>query len=265
MSFATDMVKSLGIPLGKQMRSAVVAGHYCLAPELTELSSEQETEESCFAYGVEIVRDTQAVGGHSRLILWINDIEIDAEQRAAIKQIYNLPENYRRILDRAGLTRADVQVLFESAMRNKASMRLRQLVNRKPQLFRKVPSDQEGLVRCIDTQFCSMDTSGSNAYVIDSPDGSPLVVKEGPNPKCNLILATLFHRVVTDHAPDVIVNVFNSIYVNRIALGVHVSRQLYDSTVPMANLFVSGSKIVDCNFAGPSPSGEPDEAKYAYA
>jgi hypothetical protein len=255
MGAATDIVNSIGVSFDATTRMAVVAGHYCLSPELASLSHDQETEASCFAHGVDIVRNVQQAGGYVRVVLWINDIGIDAAERARIKQDYQLPENYRQIIDEAGLTQADVQVLFESAMRNKASTTLQQLAARKPHLFRKLPSTHEGLVRCIDTDFCSIDVQGRDAYVIDGPNGVPLVVKEGPNPKCNLILATLFNRIMKDHQPDAIVNVFNAIYVNRIALGVHVSRRIYDCAVPMANLFVDGTEIVDGTMAG---SAQPE-------
>lgn len=229
--------------IGASSRVAILAGHYCLSPELAALSSDQETEEACFACGAEIARKAQDQGAHAKLVLWINDIGIDADERARIKQDYRLPDNYQRILGDAGLNHGDVQVLFESASRNKASTALRQLAARQPHLFRKVPSTQQGLVRCIDT-VCMMDAEGRDAYVITGPGGADLVVKEGPNPKCNLILATLFNRICADHRPGAIINVFNGIYINRIALGVHVARTLYGLAVPMVNLFCYETEII---------------------
>jgi hypothetical protein len=258
----SDIARAIQVSLGPSARTAVLAGHYCLSPELASLSSDQETEEACFACGAEIVRKALDEGGYSKLVLWINDIGIDTEERARIKQDYQLPDNYQRILVEAGLVRDDLQVLFESASRNKASTALRQLAARKPHLFRKVPSTQQGLVRCIDNAFCSVDTGERDAYVITGPAGNDLVVKEGPNPKCNLILATLYNRICTDHRPDTVINIFNSIYVNRIALGIHVARSLYDNAVPMINLFCYDTEIIPDSYADDAPCGER-EAEFA--
>lgn len=257
MCTATNLVKSSGVSLDGPCRTLVVAGHYCLNPDLEDLSSDQETEEASFAHGAEVVRDALDEGGYSKLILWVNDIGITAEERARIKMDYSIPDNYRQVLHRTGLGPEHVEVRFEGAMRNRASTALRQMAARKPHLFRKVPSSQQGLVRCIDA--CSIDTQERDAYVIDGPNSAPLVVKEGPNPKCNLILATLFNRITSDHKPDAIINIFNNIYINRIALGIHVNTVLFDSTVRMVNLFCDGEDILEG--AGPSwPTSEPAHA-----
>ncbi len=206
---------------------AVIAGHYCVAPELEDLSHEGDAEVMSFRKGAEIHRDLVARGVASQLCLWVNDIGIGPDERAAMKASYQPPANYLEIAATHGLAAGDVTVLFESTARNKASTWLRKIAKDRPELFRQNASSDTHLVRCVDGVMCGIGDD-KMAYVLDGPDGESLVVKDGPNPKCNLILATLFQMLQRKSNCQGIVNVFNDIYVNRIRLGLHVYRKVYD-------------------------------------
>jgi hypothetical protein len=135
--------------------------------------------------------------------------------------------------------------MFESTMRNKASTLLRKIYKRRPQLFERVSASSEGLVRCVQSTVCEMETSTTNtAYVVSGPDAEKLVVKEGPNPKCNLILATLFNELRQLFAPKLQINVFNNVYRYRLQLGIHVSRKVLENTTPFLNVFCDGDDVL---------------------
>lgn len=160
-----------------------------------------------------------------------------------LKEGYKIPQNYQRILDKSGIDPASVDVVFESTIRNKASVLLRKLYARSPHLFRKVSSTTEGLVRCVSSSICGIEAEVKDAYVISGPNLEDLVVKEGPNPKCNLILATLFDGIIKDKKPDRIINIFNNIYAYRISLGIHVASTLMQCRVEMDSLFCENLEI----------------------
>jgi hypothetical protein len=226
----------------RAQRSVVLAGHYSLSAAMTELSHLGETEQGCFRHGARIVSALHARGRSSSLVLWINDIGIDSADRAREKAAFRIPDNYQRILADCGLAPDAVTVLFESTMRNKASVLLRKLYARSPQIFRKVPAAHHGLVRCVSNATCELDTA-KDAYVVDGPSSEQLVVKEGPNPKCNLILATLFSSLGRSAAPDRFVNIFNDVYAYRISLGMHVARTILDCQTDMTCLYCDGTRI----------------------
>lgn len=239
---------SLNKLIGRK-KIAVVAGHYCVSPDLEDLSNNGEAEELSFSKGIEMVSKLHDQGQAAVLCLWVNDIGISIDQRTILKEKYKLPNNYAQLIKHAGMSESDVLILFESSARNKASTLLKKLVKKEPTLFRKHNSSDSDLIRCIEGVMCEISTSLS-AYVIDGPDGENLVVKEGPNPKCNLILATLFLTLQQQHQFDTIVNIFNDIYINRIRLGLHVYHQLFLKENPMIfnNYFCGDNHIKEETF-----------------
>ncbi|MEB7642925.1 hypothetical protein [Acinetobacter pittii] len=239
-------------PSEKLMRDnkvAVIAGHYCVSPDLEDLSNNGEAEELSFSKGIEMVTKINKKGLSATLCLWVNDIGIPSDQRALMKDNYRIPNNYSRLLEHSDITESDVLVLFESSARNKASTLLKKLTKNQPSLFRRHDSSDNDLIRCIEGTMCDIST-GRNAYVIDGPEGENLVVKEGPNPKCNLILATLFLTLRQQYKFDSTINIFNDIYINRIRLGLHVYNKLFSKENPMIfdNYFCSDSHIKQDNF-----------------
>lgn len=227
----------------KRIKTLVVAGHYCLSKNMGDLSHENETEEACFAYGAQLVSSAIANDVESSLVLWINDIGIDITEREAIKSEYQLPSNYIKVLDKYNLPADKVLVLFESSMRNKASVILRKIFPNNRNIITKHSSSDERLVRCVSNTICEMEPKAKDVYAIEGPNKEMLVVKEGPNPKCNLILATLFEKLSKDHSPDKIINIFNELYVYRLSLGVHVARKLMKNNVAMSHFFCDGYQI----------------------
>lgn len=228
---------------------AIIAGHYCVAPNLDDLSHNSQAEEMSFRKGAELYLQVREQGKLASLYLWVNDIGISADERALLKQSYRVPENYLAIASEYDIAESAIQVLFESAARNKASTLLRQIHKNHPSRFRQYDSGESGLMRCVEGVVCEISDS-KKAYVIDGPEGENLVVKEGPNPKCNLILATLFMLVQKAQGCDAIVNIFNSIYTNRIRLGIYVFIELFteESSLVFENYFCDDLRVIQKNF-----------------
>jgi hypothetical protein len=230
--------------------SAVVAGHYCLAKGMEELSSLGECEISSFSFGADLIAEALHRGINTNLVLWVNDIGIESEERQSIKSNYVLPDNYRSIVKDYGLPMEHVVVLFESTMRNKASVLLRKLYKKQPELFERVNSRSKDLLRCVEDAICSTEAQADTmAYTVNGPRGERLVVKDGPNPKCNLILATFFQELSNHYGAKIIVNVFNELYVHRLALGIHVSTKILHNPSSYINVFCDGEYLCkDDNF-----------------
>lgn len=229
---------------------SIIAGHYCIAPGLDGLSHTETTEQMSFRYGASLCRERLDACAEARVYLWVNDIGIDPESRAVLRETFRIPDNYLLIAEAAGLSPADIRVLFESAARNKASTLLRKIRKKMPDRFRTHAGTEPSLLRCVEGLACSMDEDRI-AYVMDGPDGENLVVKEGPNPKCSLILASLFLHIARESGCRNIINVFNSIYTNRIRLGIHVYSELFANETPISfsNYFCEDDKVRQKDFS----------------
>ena len=73
-------------------RTAILGGHYCVAPDLEDLSSDAETEQNTFAFSAELSAAIKRLGKHADLVLWVNDIGIDPVERSQLKEQYCLPK-----------------------------------------------------------------------------------------------------------------------------------------------------------------------------
>lgn len=237
----TDLHETLEQSVTAVERSLIVAGHYSYADYMRDVSNEGEAEAMSFELGVRLVTEALDQGRFSRLVLLINDIGVTAAQRNQLKEGYELPANYRQMMASAGLGDQHLEVMFESTMRNKASTGLRKVYKRKPDLFEKVRPGETDLVRCVAATACEREASDrATAYVVSGPDGERLVVKEGPNPKCNLIMGTFFFELTKRFQPQLILNVFNELYAYRLKLGIHVSQIVFDTQAPIKSVFCDG-------------------------
>lgn len=225
--------------------TAIIAGHYCLAEHMQELSHTGEAEVMCFYFGVQLYKQAVQAGKTCYLVVWINDIGISEEEREAIKHGFILPENYLQILAAYGLDQSHVTIMFEGSMRNKASTLVKKISKREPGRLTKVAADRSDLVRCVQSSSCDISEAKKplHAYVIEGPNGEKLVVKEGPAPKCNLILATFFRELASMFSPKHFINVFNDVYAYRLQLGIHVAHNLLGNPVPMTNILCDGYNI----------------------
>jgi hypothetical protein len=238
-----ELVPAIADSCRDARRITILAGHYCINPNLEDLSHEGEAEQASFRLGAQLHVHLAAQGRSPRLVLWINDIGISPEARQTIKASYALPEAYREILEPLALANDQVEVLFESTMRNTASTLLRKLAQQRPDFFQTYAGDDPSLVRCVDDAGCSLERRrGSTVYAVPGPNHEPLVLKDGPNPKCNLILATLYRHLEQRLEAETIVNIFNDIYINRIRLGVHVARSVLENKLPFTNIFCDGDR-----------------------
>lgn len=221
---------------------SIVAGHYCVSKELMELGSDQIIEESTFCLGVEIYKYISDHGYDCSLILFVNDIGISLGERKILKRNPTIPKNYRAILDKYNKKPSDVDIWFESMLRNKAS-KLISKENKNNKIIIKDSGD-EGLVRCINNAECSVPESNKIAMTIVGPEGDKLVVKEGTNPKCNSILATMYKQLQDNKKSDFNINIFNSIYSYRILLGKYVYKKLFDGTIDHMDIFIDERGII---------------------
>lgn len=228
----------------RSIRSTViVAGHYCLAEHMTELSHRGTSEIYSFEVGVKLLQSALLHDRKCTLVVWVNDIGIPIETRNTLKENYKLPSNYLEILNFLKVPEANIRVIFESSMRNKASTLLRKLYKRDPDSFERVQADRADLIRCVGGPVCDADSRSPTAYVVKGPSGEPLVVKEGSNPKCNLILATFFRELNRQFKPQWLLNVFNDVYTFRVALGVHVAQTVLDNRTPITNVFCDEKRV----------------------
>ena len=226
-------------------KAAIIAGHYCVAEELEDLSHQSPAEQLSFDKGAKLLRTMKDNGKEGVLVLWVNDIGIDKVKREQLKVNYQLPENYRIILEKYSLGEDSVEVVFESSMRNKASTSLRKIAKTKSNILTKVDPRDPSLIRCINKETCEIGgPTAGHVYAVEGPDKDMLVVKEGTNPKCNLILGTFLTEVAKRHSPDAIVNIFNAIYTSRIRFGVHVANHLLDNKVDVHNFFCDEDKVM---------------------
>ncbi len=225
-------------------RTVVLAGHYSVAPGLEEVSYDGVIEQRCFELGIRTVMRERALGALTRLLLWVNDIGIDPAARSRLKASYRLPTPYERIGERLGFDPGLMDVRFESTMRNKGSVWIRENEERLGELVWRTDATRPGLVRCTGEAACA-GGDGEKKEVIATigPYGEELVLKEGSHPKCCLILGMLFREVVRTFNAERIVNVFNAIYLARIDYGVFVARRLFGNAVNIENVFVEESGV----------------------
>ena len=224
------------------MNKIIFAGHYCINEELVELGSNGFSEYESWKEGV---RKFSEDDENSKLILWVNDIGIEKEKRKKLKESYKIPENYAYFLKNSGYSIDNVEVAFESSVRNKSSTFIKK--NKKKDIIDVVNSSESNLIRCVENKICELEASiPQKSYVILGPNNEKLVVKDGPNPKCNLILATLFDTYSTE-VDTKIFNIFNGIYKNRITLGIHVYKSLYSGDSVFENTYFDfiGNKAVE--------------------
>jgi len=224
----------------------ILAGHFCLSEELSELSNEGEAELQSFKQGLEAYKLYKDQGGDVRFYLWINDIGISKEERASIKSSglkFLLPDNYLNLMDSMELGDLEIEIGLESSVRNKASKLLRQLYKVVNDKFYVKDSLDTSLRRCVDNEKCNLEQSAEKkAYVIKGPDHENLVVKEGSNPKCNLILATLFTNFEESNKSVLVESYFNELYENRVQLGIYVYETIFNDKRWLMNKgFTDGS------------------------
>lgn len=215
----------------------VLAGHYCLAPDLQTFSHEGVEEASSFRLGATIAAAMLAQNRYCKLVLCVDDIGVPPEERNKIKSTYALPCNYRSILDQERLSADSLTVCFASTLRNSASALLRKLYRGSPEHVIRDSSTRDGLVRCSDGGNCSVDTGGGVACKVASCSGENPAAEDERKFMCNIVLATLFDDLRARFHPDFQVNIFNEQYSSRLNMGRQVARTLLVNDTPMINLF----------------------------
>ncbi len=225
-------------------RTMVIAGHYSVAPGLEEVSYDGVVEQRCFELGIRTVMKQRALGTPSRLLLWVNDIGIDPKARSRLKAEYQLPAPYRQLGEGLGFDPGLIDVRFESTMRNKGSVWVRENEERLGDLVWRTDATRPGLVRCTGDTACSVgDGEKKQVIATRGPYGEELVLKEGSHPKCCLILGMLFRETARSLGAERIINIFNGIYLSRIDYGVFVSRRLFGNAVAIENMFLDETTV----------------------
>jgi hypothetical protein len=241
----TEIIKNIDLFLNK--RISIVAGHYCVASDLSDLSNEGTSELFSFKLGIRTHKILKEKNISSKLVLWINDIGIDQIQRQQLKENYKIPDNYSEILMNEGISPSEILIIFESTSRNQASVLFRKVYKKTPSKFKIFSSNDKSLVRCIDNDNCTIEED-KKVYAIEDPKGNPIVMKEGTNPKCNLILGSLFRSIINTNSSDIVINIFNDIYIDRIRLGIFVGTQVYDLKVKFVNFFCDEDSVFEEEF-----------------
>ncbi|HCA08957.1 hypothetical protein [Chryseobacterium sp.] len=211
----------------KGKNQSIIAGHYCIADGLEDLSNEGESEVHSFELGLESFKYLKSKGNKVSFNLWINDIGVDISFRKEFKELYKIPENYLMILDQYDVKSSALDIYFESSVRNRAMLEFRKRYKVSPEKYTLFNSNEQSLVRCINNDQCEISES-KTAYTIMGPDGNPIVMREGASVKCNLILATLLHLVYNKHQSEDIIHISNDIYVDRVRLGEYVASEVYN-------------------------------------
>jgi len=234
--------------LEPQRGISIIGGHYCVSPDLSELSNNGESEINSFQWACDRIVDAESAGIPATLILFVNDIGISADSRKTLTNTFSIPDNYVSILENSDIDLTKVVVIFESSIRNRASKEVRKMKKTNANFFEIMPSNDPRLIRCIDPAYCEIPDNTKEAITVLGPNGEFLVVKEGSNPKCNTILAVLFDRVASEYHDGLIVNCFNTIYKNRLSLGTWVYNLICTErgvqTVPTVNLFFDEDGLV---------------------
>jgi hypothetical protein len=226
----------------------VIGGHYCLSDELELLSNSCIPEVESFRWAVELHKELLDKGISSVLILFINDIGLSAEERTHIIGQYKIPDNYLEILRYNNVNPESAVIIFESTLRNRASKEVRKLKKKKSELIEIMSAGDQRLIRCVGNS-CSINNSHKEAVTVKGPNGEYLVIKEGPNPKCNTILATLFDQISKNNNNGLTVSCFNSIYIHRLKLGTWVyglfCKERNCDPMPVVNMFFDEDGICD--------------------
>ena len=63
----------------------------------------------------------------------------------------------------------------------------------------------------------------------------PLILKEGANPKCNLIVACSYYRGSLDY--DAIISFYNAVWEQRMKYGAIVARNLFEINKPIIDYY----------------------------
>ncbi len=226
----------------KSKNVSIVAGHYCLSKELAELNSNQAAEETSLKFGIKVYQALSAIGYQCSFILFINDIGIDIKERNKIKKKLILPKNYLDILLVYSFDVSNIDIWLESSLRNKASKLIRKAKKNNKNIVVK-KSQEPGLTRCIENTQCDSIINNKEVVTIAGKKRGYLVIKEGSNPKCNAILATLYKDIQESKGSDFNINVFNSIYINRIALGKYVYEKLFNGSMKQMDFFTDEQKV----------------------
>ncbi|WP_374088763.1 hypothetical protein [Methylomicrobium lacus] len=235
--------------------SLVVSGHYDAATAGSEAAYPGDVETLSFETGADLVRRAHRLSKNCRLALWVNDMAIGQAERDAFKQNYTLPYRYAEILRRHRLKDQDLCVIYESSLRQQASTELRAIYKKVPHLFDRIEADDTGLLRSVGAAASRSTEAEAEqiAYVIRGPYRESLVLKDGPHPQYNLILATLLKEISKRFSPGMIITVFNESEVYRLNLGMHVAKTLFGLATPMMNVYCDHEELSAFNFASVPP------------
>ena len=222
----------------------VIAGHYCVSADYADLSNLADTEIHSLELGIEQYQQYKEQGLSVKLVIWVNDIGLEPQQRERLLQDYHLPSNYSELLTQAKIFDRDIIVRFESRARNRASKWIRKLKHDQTSVIYELSASNTHLIRCIDAEQCHTKEATKTVLCIDDKQGQPLVIKEGGAAKCCAILATFFNELEEKYQVIKMIGIFNFLYVKRIHAGQFVAQTLLDFDTPMEFLFCDETKLV---------------------
>lgn len=172
----------------------------------------------------------------------IDDIGLDKDERKKIKETFLLPEPYMKILKHFKIDENKIKILFESKARNGAS----HILSRKMYLLpgnEKITKEIVNFDKACEYERCvpmsshaKQEKQNKEIYsIIDPRSGIPLILKEGPNPKCNLIIAYSYYKETKEY--DSIISFYNAQWEQRLTYGAMVARELFGIEIPIIDFY----------------------------
>jgi len=172
----------------------------------------------------------------------VDDIGIDPKKRKEIKENFRLPKAYLDKMVENKVSEKDIDILFESSIRNKAShilSRQKHILPGRDKLTKEVVCFDQACEyeRCVpQSSHAKQKKSDRDTFsIIDPYSGIPLILKEGPNPKCNLILACSYFQGAKSY--DSIISFCNALWEQRMYYGAMVARILFGIQKPIIDFF----------------------------
>jgi len=192
--------------------------------------------EDGLSFGEELKKEKKNV----KYRLLVDDIGITPEKRIKIKESFRLPKAYIDKLDEHNLKETEVDVIFESSMRNKASRILSDMkIPGKEKITKAMVAVDQAceFERCVpQSDHSKKNKEDREIYsIIDPYSGIPLILKEGSNPKCNLIIACSYYKDVEKY--NSIISFYNAYWEQRMQYGAMVAKLLFNIEKPIIDFY----------------------------
>lgn len=185
----------------------IEGGHYIIGEAIDAVT------EWTWERAVELYSTATGRGLHNlSIMLLVDDFAVETERRGGFRTDYEIPTEYRKILDRHHIDRTDVRVVWEVQLRNRARGDLRARL--KPTISWEI-----------------------DGYFVNCDDGSHRRLTKGTVPACNLLMAR--HIRDKDRLFKYSLNLYDLRWDCESSGGVVASRALYSTKIIVYNTYIS--------------------------